>query len=333
MNRLEGDIPPARLSVLKAVRQFQTPQDFANLRPLLEGINYAGYPLEPVQRAKVVRLCGIHGQIYAAIECARTARTTGFKLDNSETINELLHFIQLRAIDDPRPATIAKSLRWARLVIDMLADDLHRPHRRGNERPVIGELYFDRDPQVLLARLHLVAALAKAGQPSSGASEVPEANAEAEPEVEARGPTAEDMLETTRDYALDIVRLWFEDLRLSHVQPAELYRHEEKMGYLLDNNKFVALATPLLRGLDVAIDVLSTAAGEGDADSDSDHRLVNRLLARRDNLAAEINEAREDIRERGNLGGQGRGEAVYQKLYGEGEGNTPDKVDGQDSGR
>lgn len=321
MNRM-SDVPPARKSLVQAVKQFQTPEDFANLRPLLEGTYYAGYSLDVKYRSQIARLCGIKDQIYAVLECARRVRTTGFKLDSSEIVNEIMHFIQLRAIDDPDPATIGQCLRWAQMVINMLAEDQHQPPvPRDDEKIIDGILPLDRDPMVLLARLHLAATLAKAVPRPSSEPELAEEEAEAEGEGEGEGDSAEESARAraardinhenpyyraraqTRVYAEQIVRLWPSTAPLRHCYPRELYHGKDQpMAYLGGNNKFIALATPLVRGLNFAISVLPK------------QRLSKMLRMRRDVLAAEIQDARKECKVPEKP--DGRGERMFQKLNG-----------------
>ncbi|RYP49695.1 hypothetical protein DL768_004631 [Monosporascus sp. mg162] len=282
MNPLAGDIPETRRSVIQAVSRFETADDFVNLQPLLEGIYYTSRKFDAGFYAKILRLAGQRGRVYDALACARMARRTGLRLDSSEKANEVLHFVQFKAIDAGfAPADTARALRWAELVIDMLADEQHQPRRRKDEPPAEGELPLDRDPQVLLARLHLAAALARSRR-AEGGGEADEAA----------------VVEKVNKYAADIVGVWPEGKRLKDLQPAVLYEDEEKMGYLLEPNKFVVLAAPLLYGIETAIDVVEP-------------ELAGQLRSRRDTLEAEVQEARAayDMK-------PGRGEAVYQKLYG-----------------
>ncbi|RYO89696.1 hypothetical protein DL766_007203 [Monosporascus sp. MC13-8B] len=280
MNPLAGDIPETRRSVMDAVSRFRTADDFVNLQPLLEGLYYTGRKFDPGFYAKIVRIAGQRGRVYDALACARMARRTGLRLDSSEKANEVLHFVQFKAVDAGfAPEDTARALRWAELVVDMLADEQHQPRRRKDELPIEGELPLDRDPQVLLARLHLAAALAR-GRRAEG------------------GDEAEAVVEKVNKYAADVVGVWPEGKRLKDLQPAALYEDEDKMGYLLEPNKFVVLAAPLLYGIETAIDVVEP-------------ELADQLRSRRDALEAEVQEARAAYGMK-----PGRGEAVYQKLYG-----------------
>ncbi|KAI0455650.1 hypothetical protein F5B21DRAFT_471113 [Xylaria acuta] len=249
-------LPSTLKSVLAAIDQFETPADFANLKPLLAGVTYAGRRLRPSFYAKTVRVVGSKGHIYDIIDCARSVRRTGYKFDTSEKVNEVLHFVQMKARDaDWDEAQTRQALRWAEMVVEMLHEEDHQPKRHKDQPVLPGELPLNRDPMVLAAPLHLAAVLA------------------------AQHEAGEEVLDKVHKLARDVVALWPEDKKLREVQPAELYAFPGKMGYLLAPNKFISLAAPLLHGLDTAIKVV-------------DPELAGRLRTRRDTLAAEIQEAR-----------------------------------------
>ncbi|KAI0014106.1 hypothetical protein F4779DRAFT_560742 [Xylariaceae sp. FL0662B] len=259
LNPFNGDIPEARRSVMSAIQQFETPEDFANLRPLLEGVAHTGYNLDPSFYCKIVRVVGRKGHIHDLIECARGVRRTNLKLDSSEKANEVMHWVQMKAIESQwDEEETRQALRWAEMVIDMLQSDEHQPARRKDEAPIQGELPLSRDPMVLLAPLHLAAALVSKYEPK------------------------EEIVEQLNKHANDIVRLWPEGKKLTEVQPKELYEKEHGMGYLRDLNKFVTLAAPLMYGLETAVKVVEPP-------------LASQLQSRLDLLAAEVQEARRAI--------------------------------------
>ncbi|KAL7626321.1 hypothetical protein AAE478_003093 [Parahypoxylon ruwenzoriense] len=275
------DIPQTRGSVISAISQFQTPEDFANLRPLLEGIAYTGRKFTMGFYCSIIRIAGVKGHIFDVIECARGVAHTGFRLDVSEKVNEVLHFIQMKAVDaDWEPAAAAQALRWAEMVIEMVESENHQLRRHKDEFPLKDELPLHRDPMTLLAPLHIAASLVARHGAEAG----------------------EGVAEKVESYAQDIVRLWPAGKKLTEVQPKELYEDVDRMGYLLDTNKFIVMATPLLHGLDAAIGVLKNPA------------LAAELTARRDLLAAELQEARKASEESPKAE---RASAVYAKFYGE----------------
>ncbi len=120
------DVPNSRRMLHAALDRMRSRADFDNLPRLLEGLHHAGRRLRADDAARVARRAGAAGHVYAVIECARTARRTGFRLDASEKAAEVLAWVQLRAVDAAwaRPDT-EQALRWADMVLAMLEDELH----------------------------------------------------------------------------------------------------------------------------------------------------------------------------------------------------------------
>ncbi|KAK5627780.1 hypothetical protein RRF57_003495 [Xylaria bambusicola] len=251
------DLPNTQKSIGTAIGMFETAADFANLKPLLEGIHYAGRKIPPSLYTKILRVVCSKGHVYDIIDCARSVRRTGYKLDTSEKVNEILHSIQLKARDaEWDEAETRQALRWADMVVEMLHDEAHQPKRPKDQPLLPGEIPLNRDPMVLAAQLHLAAVLA------------------------SRYEAGEEILDRVDKLARDIVMLWPEGKKIKELQPAELYEDVEKRGYLVWASKFVSLATPLLHGLETAAKVVKP-------------ELASQLQTRCDTLRAEINEARE----------------------------------------
>ncbi|KAI1351664.1 hypothetical protein F5Y01DRAFT_111438 [Xylaria sp. FL0043] len=320
------DLPAAMKSMSAAIAQFETEADFANLKPLLEGVHYAGRKIHPSFAAKILRVVGRKGRVYDMIDCARSVRRTGYKLDTSEKVNMLLHYVQMKARDaDWDLAETRQALRWAEMVVELLHEEAHQP-KRGKKNPVLpGEIPLNRDPMVLAAPLHLAAILAarhKAGEPIlEKTSKEQEAGEEQEVGEEQRAAEERkagwEVLEKVHKLARDIVALWPEGRKMKELQPAELYTDFDKMGYLLESEKFVTLATPLLHGLETAVKVVEP-------------ELASQLQTRCDTLKAEVLEtqaARMEIKkarllaaeteeDRAQLSKELRSEIVYKKFYG-----------------
>ncbi|KAI8962493.1 hypothetical protein F5Y11DRAFT_322751 [Daldinia sp. FL1419] len=274
------DIPQTRRSVVNAISRFETPEDFANLRPLIEGVAYARRHFDASFYCKVLRVLGAKGRIFDVIELARGVARSGFRLDSSEKVNEVMHWVQMKAIDSAwDPEETAQALRWAEMVLELLQEEDHQPKRRKNESTLEGELPLHRDPMVLLAPLHLSAAL-----------------------VSKQGAEANDaVVDKLVKHARDVVRLWPQGKKLLEVQPPALTAEYDNMGYLLEPNKYIVITAPLLRGLDMAVEALEARNSD----------LAAQLQSRRNILAAEVQDARAKATKKN------RGEAVYQKLYGE----------------
>jgi hypothetical protein len=275
LNPVGGDVPSAWKSAMAAIQKFETDADFANLQPLLEGIQNTKHGLTKAFYAKAIRVVGTKGRVYELVECARGARRTGFKLDSSEKVNEVLHFVQLKAADAGwAKGQTEQALRWAEVVIDLLEDEAHQPKRWAVAE---GDLPLNRDPQVLMAPLHLAAALVVKCKSGDEAA-----------------------VEKTNKYARDVVRLWPEGKGLKELHPEKFYRDVATMGYFHDPNKFVALAAPLLHGLELAAQAVSVP------------ELSSQLLSRFETLSAEIEAARQLA---ASVEKAHRGEAVYKKFF------------------
>ncbi|KAI0023201.1 hypothetical protein F4780DRAFT_730342 [Xylariomycetidae sp. FL0641] len=274
--RFGKETPALRKTFASAIEKFETDADFANLRPLMEGLHASEADLEASFYTKVLRLAGERGHIFAVIECARSVRRTGFALDSSEKACEALHFLQLKAADHGWDQhRTRQALRWAEMVLTLLEDEAHQPKApcpRGMMLPL------DRDPLVLAAPLHLAAMLASRHAPADAAPEAAEARLK------------------VFQHARDVVRLWPPGRRAVGIQPPELYEKHHPLGWLREPNKFLAIASPLLHGL-------------REAQKHVQPPLADELKARYDILAEEIQDSRKALEK------PGRGEAVYRKFF------------------
>ncbi|KAI1861052.1 hypothetical protein JX265_009671 [Neoarthrinium moseri] len=273
----KGGMVNTRKSIGQAVSQFSTDADWENLRPLLEGVHNAGRRLSDTFLVKLVRIVGEKGHADDLIECARGARRTGFRLDRPEKVNELLHYVQLKAVDAAwaRPQT-EQALRRAELVIELLQSDAHAP---AEDAIVEGSLPLHRDPQVLMAPLHLAAALVVKG-----------------------GVTDAKVVEKVDKLADTVVRLWPADTPLRKLYPIKEFLDEVQMGYLLQPSKFVAITTPLLHGLDLAAQAVSSP------------ELAAQLRSRHQVLESDIQKALREVQSSNKA--SHRGKAVYNKFFG-----------------
>ncbi|KAK8123525.1 hypothetical protein PG999_003443 [Apiospora kogelbergensis] len=269
---LSGGIPNTEKSVMQAVTAFETEDDFVNLRPLVEGIHNTNRKLDADFWNKMTRVVGSKGRIYEMIELARRAKWTGYRLDDSERVNELLLYVQLKAAEGGwSKGETEKALRWSEMVIELLQTDAHMPKSsQASSR-------LEYDPQVLLAPLNLASSL-----------------------VAKAGVDTENVMEKVTKYARDVVRLWPEGKQLKELHQPEAYQSRNNMAYLAVPNKFVALAAPLLHGLESAVQVVK------------DPELLRQLQARRDVLSAEVQSARKSAKASGKAD---RGEYVYSKFF------------------
>jgi urease gamma subunit len=268
-----GQLPNTRASVLSAISQFQTDDDFANLRPLIEGVYKTGVKLSTGQYARILRTLGTRGRVYDVVELARGVKRTGWKLDRSEKVNELLHFVQLKAVDSGwEKGATARALRTAEMVLELLEEKLHHL-KKSTQIP------STRDPLVLMAPLHLAAAM-----------------------VVKRGDASEETIDKVVRCARKVASAWPAGTSLVAVHPPEAYEDEEQMGYLTEPGKFVTITTPLLHGLQMAAQAIA----------EKDAALARELSSRAESLDADIQAARKRTPAEG---GSFRSEEVYKRLY------------------
>ena len=268
---LMRDFPSTRRLAFAAVDAMAAARDWTNLPLLLEGLRTAGRRLRPYDLRKIARRAAAAGNddIYAVLGCARAAGRTGFVLADAQTVNEILAFVQERAVDAGwEAARTRQMLAWAEMVGDMLEDEAHgrrhAPKRgAGHAVPVRGLLPLGRDPTLTAAKLNMAASHA------------------------AKNRRGEDLPggEVAR-YARDLVGLWPAGAGLLTLYPAEAYEAKREMAYLKDANKLLVVGAPILHGMDMAMQVV-------DAD------LAAQLKSRRDALAAEVEKALETPGKRG----------------------------------
>ncbi|OAA65960.1 hypothetical protein SPI_02747 [Niveomyces insectorum RCEF 264] len=327
------DIPRARAATRDAVGRMTTRADFENLPRLLEGLHRANRSLRPADYARIARRAGERGCIFTVIESARTVRRTGFRLDNSETVAEILTHVQLKAVDSGwDEAESRQALVWAELVIDLLEDESHS--RRPPSQPRLAHSTAASttstataasdvaDPPTETETTTAVASSSSAAvpPPPPPAPAFPLAR---DPQVLAArlhlaAVVADKFNEGGRDdatdrkvarYAADLLPLWPADTGLRALHPAATYTDRRgEMHYLNEDNKFLGVAAPLLHGLDTTIRVLGKSSGSDGAPDPA--ALAIELQSRRNALGAEVEAALTAAPDR-------RGAAIYKKFFGE----------------
>ncbi|KAG7290398.1 hypothetical protein NEMBOFW57_000398 [Staphylotrichum longicolle] len=224
-----ADLPSTRRTLIDALHLMKTPSDFQNLPALLEGCKRARHAVPPELQNKMLRLAATHNSLQVIIECVKAVERTGFKLNSSENINQLLIWAQWPAItsgwDEAKTKT---ALKQVRLILNILESD--KNHLPSAE--LKGAFPFYRDPQVLASRLHMAAARA----------------------VYHQG--GKDVDGTVTKYAEELVKLWPEGAGLLDLQPDAAYRNRDTFRYLLNRNYYLWFASPVLNGLTLAANVV-----------------------------------------------------------------------------
>ncbi|WYZ40633.1 hypothetical protein EsH8_IV_000974 [Colletotrichum jinshuiense] len=236
----EESLPPSRDITWKALRAMQTPDDWNNFGRLLSGMRNAGRHYSQTDFAKMIRIAGAQGQIYTIIEAARQVRKTGLRLDNSEKVNEVLHFVQMRAVESEwDKEKTEQALRWTEMVLEMLEDKSHTPSdrklkKRQQEEAVQERFSLYQDPQILGAALHLSAVLA------------------------VKHNEGKDIDGKVADYAKKVVEGWPAGKGLLQLHPEEAYADRaDGVSYLVNSRtQYLSYASPILHGLFLAARVV-----------------------------------------------------------------------------
>lgn len=238
----------------------QTHRDWQVLPKLLEGLWYrAQLRFHYEDWPKIIRSAGKAGHLSAIFEAIQKPLRTGLRLDASEKVQELLTAIVWEAGKAKWTESACKrALQRAERVIAALEHSDHQlgPAARG-ELAEKGRFPLARDPQLLavpmLAAAYLVVKHGK----------VPEYS------------------DTLRKYATVVVETWPEGKGLLELHPNEAYVDPEGMKYLMNRNKFLTVAAPVLRGFEQAARGLE----------DSDTELSQKLQARIGHIKEEVEAA------------------------------------------
>jgi hypothetical protein len=236
---LMNDIPNTRNIVFEAVNRMKTPEDWENLPRLLEGVCvHAGRKLKHFDYPKLIRKAAFQGQLRVIFACVREVKRTGFKLSSSETVNELLVWVQKEAIESGwDKAATEQALAWTERVVESLEDEKHHPTRKSGEVDLKAFPLF-RDPQVLAARLHMAAALA------------------------TKHNGGEDVDGKVTKYVKELISLWPEGKGLMELHPKEAYEERKELRYLQNENGFLWYAAPILSGFKMAAEVVDPVLAE-----------------------------------------------------------------------
>lgn len=272
----KGEVPTTRKIFFKALDNMKTKEDWQKLPKLLEALQHnARRKFEVSDWPKIVRKAGMSGNMGPIIDSVKIPERTGFKLDMSEKVQEIMSLIVWEAAEAGWSiSSLNTALKSAERILEALNGEGHELHTRDKEHAELIKDRFPlrRDPQILATPLFLTAMLAV-----------------------KHGKT--EHADRMRRYAQVVVSQWPEGKGLLELHPHEAYVDVEGTAYLMEKNKFVLVASPILKGFDLAMEGLSSD-------------LASQLKLRRDPLAAEVRSALEsdDMK-------KGRGKYLYDKCF------------------
>ncbi|ROW12161.1 hypothetical protein VMCG_00304 [Cytospora schulzeri] len=274
----QGEVPNARKLFYRALENMKTKEDWQKLPKLLEAIYYnANRKFEAQDWPKIVRKAGFSGNMGPIIDAAKKPERTGLKLDASEKVQEILSFtVWEAAAAGFEPWALETALKSAERILELMGQEGHGFNHKDKEYLEVVRARFPlrRDPQILATPLFLTAMLA-----------VKHGKAEYEDKM--------------RRYVQAIVASWPENRGLLGLHPHEAYVDGENgVEYLMEKNKFLLVAAPILKGFELAAEGLG-----GD--------LASQIKSRRDPLAQEVRNALEAQASK-----EGRGKQMYDKCFG-----------------
>jgi hypothetical protein len=272
----KGEVPNTRKIFFQALEHMKTKEDWQKLPKLLEGLHHdARRKFEVTDWPRMVRMAGFSGNLGAVIEAAKKPERTGFRLNKSESVQEMMSWFVWEAADAGWSiSSLNTALKSAERILEILNDKEHQPHTTNKLRQQLIKDRFPprRDPQILATPLFLTAML-----------------------VVKHGKT--EHADKMRRYAEVIVSLWPEGKGLLELHPHEAYVDAEGVSYLLEKNKFTWVASPILKGFDLAMEGLGSD-------------LASQIKLRRDPLDREVAAALKMAEVK-----NGRGIRLYEKCF------------------
>ncbi|KAM0276755.1 hypothetical protein ACHAQH_006404 [Verticillium albo-atrum] len=263
------EIPSTRAVFHEALRHMETTHDWSNFVRLLSGLREAKRVINTPMFIKMIRQTGAKGRVFAVIDAARQTKRTGLRFDLPQKVQEVLLFVQLKALDAGwEKRELEQALRWSAMVLEMAADPSHKLDKR---RPEWLSWPVERDPLALTAPLHLAAALA----------------------VGHHG--GKDVDGKVAHWAKQVVGVWPAGKALLDVYPAEAFSGKGSMSgdrgdvrYLSAAPLYVAPAANALHGLKLAAQVVEPALAE---------KLNGIAAALEPELAKKIGELKDGLKE------------------------------------
>jgi hypothetical protein len=272
------DLPNTQAALHKIINLLKTPDDWAILPRLLEGlVVQSKRKLKYPNICMLIRRASIAGCLHTIMTCAREVKRTGFRLDQHEKACDLMVNIQIEAIlSDFDEGETSKALQRTERVLDMLEEEGHQPTIR-KDREIPDRSYpLHKDPILLAGRLHMAAAMAvkhQNGQDTDG---------------------------KVAKYARELVALWPEGRGVLELYTEDDAKADKSLKHLDHPVQIIYTSALALHGFQLAAQVV-------------DSELADQLRARCLGLERDLGEA---LAERPLADGR-RLHQVYRKLFGE----------------
>lgn len=271
----KGEIPGARRVLWKAMSQMETKTDWQVLPKLMAALSYARKLKDDTWNA-MIRKAGDAGNLGPLFELAKRPLDDGLQLNTHEKAQNFMTAVAREvAMAGWTERAAAKGLRNAETVLRHLNEEEHKPERGYSCR-------MAKDPQFLAMPVTMAAVL-----------------------VAQYGKRSEHF-DTLVKYTQAMLRKWPEGKGLLTVHPDEEYIKGGSTAYMMDKSHFLAIAAPIVKGLEWA------EKGLGDD-------LKAQVASRRAIVAEEMDSAVAWLRQREAQGGRPfsstRGGSLYEACF------------------
>lgn len=220
-----GEVPDTRVILWKAMSQMKTKEDWQILPKVMQALSYAR-KLNNDTWASMIRRAGQAGNMGPVFELAKRPLNDGLRVDSHEKAQKFMtgvvHEVGTALWSEP---AVIKGLRDAEKILHILNDENHRP-RSGYW------MNMSRDPAFLAVPMTMAAVLV------------------------SKHDKAEQYGATLRKYADAVLGKWPEGKGLLSIYPDAEYLKEGGANYLMHKSQFLVTLAPILKGFELAEQVL-----------------------------------------------------------------------------
>lgn len=270
-------VPSARKEFFRAMDHMQTKDDWQQLPKLLEAIWYHAHrKFEPGDWPRIIRKAGKTGNLGPIFDACKNPSRTGMKLDSSEKVQEFMSALVWQTTEAKwslKATTVAA--HGAEKVVGFLYEDAHQLTGQAKvEFDKTGQFPLKKDPQVMATPVLFAAAM-----------------------IVMHGKR-EEYLPMLKKYGQVMLDRWPAGKGLLGVHPHTAYIDPNGVEYLMEKGKFLTVASPILKGFDLAIEALGSDP------------MGKAIRSRRDAVASEVQSALASSEHKNK-----RGEQMYARVF------------------
>jgi hypothetical protein len=156
LNRLH--LPNRSTHFREIIRKSKTSEDWENVVRMLEGFESAGITVKPKWKELVVRKLNDNGMYYLVLKALQRAKSTTVRLSDFGVLLQVLRGVRdMAASADWAEEETVKAQRLAKLVVELMEDEIHHETRKRDDKVVEGD--WRSEPVVIALRTELAATL------------------------------------------------------------------------------------------------------------------------------------------------------------------------------